>query len=88
MKYFIIVFLTTLFVIGFVWQNVEVVKIKLEYQKLNKMADDIYREKDILVYKIEKYRNIEVVKNKAQLAGYKELSPKNIVVVSVDDEKR
>jgi len=86
MRYFVIVFLTTLFVIGFVWQNVEVVKIKMEYQKLNKIAEDLYKDKDILIYQIEQHKNSDVIKEKARAAGYKELNPKNMIVVSVEED--
>ena len=85
MRYFVIVFLMTLFVIGLVWQNVEVVKIKLEYRKLNQMADELYKERDLLVYKIESRKNIDFAKDQAT-KGYKELRPNDIAVVVVNEK--
>ena len=85
MRYFIIVFFMSLFVIGFAWQNVEVMKIKLEYKKLNKTAARLNKKKDVLMYRIEKYRNIEVVRDYARTRGYREIGPENMVVVTVDE---
>ncbi|MCL1911306.1 MAG: hypothetical protein FWG13_03780 [Leptospirales bacterium] len=87
MRYFLIVFLMTLFVIGLVWQNVEVVKIKLEYRKLNQLADDLYKERDLLLYKLESGKNIDFVREQAA-GGYKELRPDDIAVVVVDEKNR
>ena len=77
----------TLFVIGLVWQNVEVVKIKLEYRKLNQLADDLYKERDLLLYKLESGKNIDFVREQAA-GGYKELRPDDIAVVVVDEKNR
>jgi len=83
-RYFVIVFLMTLFVIGLVWQNVEVVKIKLECRKLNRLADELYKERDLLLYKIEGRKNIDFVKEAAW--GYRRLRPDDIAVVVVDEK--
>ena len=87
MRYFIIVFLMTLFVIGLVWQNVEVVKIKLEYRKLNRLADELYKQRDFLLYKIESKKNINFVKEQAA-KGYRELRPNDIAVITVDEKDK
>jgi hypothetical protein len=77
----------TLFVIGFVWQNVEVVKIKHEYKKLNQIAEELYKERDVLLYKIEQKKNIDLIRERAGAEGYKELRPDNMVIVSVDEDE-
>ena len=41
MKYFSVVFLICLFVIAYVWQNIEVMKIKMEYKKLVKVEQEL-----------------------------------------------
>ena len=87
MRYFVIVFLMTLFVIGLVWQNVEVVKIKLEYKRLNQLADELYKERDLLLYKIASKKNTDFAKKQAA-QGYKELRPDDITVVVVDEKDK
>jgi hypothetical protein len=64
---------------------VEVMKIKLEYKKLNKTVEELNKRKDILLYKIERYKNISVVRDYARSKGYKEINPGNMVVVTVDE---
>ena len=78
----------TLFVIGLVWQNVEVVKIKLEYRKLNQLVDELYRERDLLLYKIESgKKNADFLKERTA-QGYRALHPDDITVIAVDEKNR
>ena len=87
MRYFVIVVLMTLFVIGLVWQNVEVVKIKLEYRKLNQLADELYKGRDLLLYKIGSGKDIDLVKSQAA-QGYRELRPDDIAIIVVDEKNK
>ena len=77
----------TLFVIGLVWQNIEVVKIKLEYKKLNQLADELYKERDLLLYKITSKKNADFAKKQAA-QGYRELRPDDITIVVVDEKDK
>jgi len=85
-RYFVIVFLMTFFVIGLVWQNVEVVKIKLEYRKLNRLVDELYKERDLLLYRLEiGKKNTDFLKERSA-QGYRELRPNDITIVAVDEK--
>ena len=85
MKYFIIILLLSAFLIGFVWQNIEVVKIKLAYAKMQEECSDIYKQKDFLRVQLERMRSIPNVE-RAMLGNerYKRITPTDIDVLRVD----
>lgn len=85
MRYFFIVSLLTAFVIGLVWQNLEVVKIKMEYKKLGNAAENLYKSRDLLLYNIERYKKLDIVENKAKALGFREVAPDNVVIINASE---
>ncbi len=81
MKYFGIIVLLFVFFIGLAMQNMEVVKIRIEYKRLIKEASELYRIKDMLMYRIEQYKHIGRVSAKALEEGCETIGPENIVVI-------
>ena len=79
MKYFTIVLLLSAFLIGFVWQNIEVVKIKLEYDKIQEECSKVYKRNDLLKISLERLRSISNVE-KVVLGNnaYKRITPVDI----------
>jgi len=50
-----------LLVVFYVWQNVEVMKINLEYQRKSYQEISFLKEHDRLIYELEKLRKMEII---------------------------
>ena len=79
--------LIMLFVILYVWQNIGVMKIKMEYQNLRRMEMEMIRKNDRLRYEIERFRRMEVVENYAQKNGMKNITPQDFDLVVYKGQK-
>mgnify|MGYP006925666573 FL=1 len=86
-RYFLIAMLIMLFVILYVWQNIGVMKIKMEYQNLRRMEMEMIRKNDRLRYEIERFRRMEVVENYAQKNGMKNITPQDFDLVVYKGQK-
>lgn len=71
----------SLFAIMYVWQNIEVMKIKMDYMELVRVEKQIIKENDRLIYEIEKYKTIKNIKNYAEERGMKEITPEDFDVL-------
>ena len=79
MKYPIIVLLLIIFLIAFVWQNIEVVKIKLEYAKMEEEGSSLYKQRNFLKIKLERLRSIpNVERTVSGNPAYKRITPVDI----------
>lgn len=86
MKYFSIAFLLTVFVILYVWQNVEVMKIRMDFRRLNKTSLELTMENDRIRYNIERYRHLDIIEKRAERQGREKMKPTDVVVL-VEKEK-
>jgi hypothetical protein len=77
----------SLFVIGFAWQNVEVMKMKLEFRRLGLMAAELRKRNDLLLYQIERYRRMDVVSGQASARGGRGINHDDIISVTVDENE-
>jgi hypothetical protein len=77
----------SLFVIGFAWQNVEVMKMKLEFRRLGLSAAELRKRNDLLLYQIERYRRMDVVSGQARAMGCRGINPGDIISVTVDENE-
>jgi hypothetical protein len=87
MKYLTIVLLLSVFLIGFVWQNIEVVKIKLEYKKMQEECSNIYKRNDLLKINLERLRTISKIEK--AISGddrYKKITPADIDSLKADSK--
>ena len=85
MKYLTIVLLLSVFLIGFVWQNIEVVKIKLEYKKMQEECSNIYKRNDLLKINLERLRTITRIERAVSSDDrYKKITPADIDSIRVD----
>ena len=85
MKYFSIVFTISLFVVFYVWQNIEMMKMKMDYKKLINTEKEITVVNDKLKFEYEKLRNIRNMEANADKNNLRQLSPADLVVVKIDD---
>lgn len=81
MKYFIIAFLIILFVIFYVWQNIEVMKLKIEFRGALMKEQQLVTDMDRLWYEIERYKTMEVVEAYAKRIGMRSVTPNDFVVI-------
>jgi len=85
MKYFTIVLLLSAFLVAFVWQNIEVVKIKRESDKMQKECSDIYKQNDFLKIQLERLRSISnIEKTVSGDERYKRITPNDIDFLRID----
>ena len=84
-KYFIIILLLSTFLIAFVWQNIEVVQIRLEYNKMQAERSNLYRQNDILKVEIEKLRSIPNVQRAvSNNERFRQITPADIDSLRAD----
>ncbi len=74
-----------MFVVAYVWQNIEVMRVKMNYRKLQADERAMVNKNGRLVYEIEKLRNYQSVSRIAQSKGYKKISPSDIDVIFLLD---
>jgi len=77
-KYFFVTFLISTFVIIYVWQNIEVMKIKMTYNRLLESEKVLADEQQKLRYEFEKRRNFENIKKVAGSRGFKQIEPEDV----------
>jgi len=86
MKYFTIVFMISIFVVFYVWQNIEMMKIKMDYKKLIRTEQEITVVNDKLKFEFERLRNFRSIEANADKSNLKAISPSDLVVIKIDDE--
>ncbi len=75
----------SLFVILYVWQNIEVVQIKMKNRELSRAAGQLVRDRDRLLYEIERYRRMEAVEDYARKNGFRPMLPGDAIVLVVNE---
>ncbi len=76
-----VAFLMMIFVVLYVWQNISMMKIRMECRDLVKKERELFKEHDRLLYEIERLRNIDVVEEIALRRGMERITPLNMKVV-------
>lgn len=81
MKYFLIALMIILFVIFYVWQNIEVMQLKLELRESLKTERQLVTDMDRLKYEIEKYKTMGVVEAYVKSSGMRPVTPNDFIVI-------
>ena len=88
-KYFLIVFSINLFAIAYVWQNIEVMKLKMDYRKALVDERDINNRNDRLKYEIARFKRIDVIEEYARRVGMRKITPDDFdIIVTGKQSKR
>jgi hypothetical protein len=74
----------SLFVILYVWQNIEVVQIGMKNRALSRTAAQLAKDNDRLLYEIERYRRMEAVEDHARKNGFRSMLPGDVNVLVID----
>ncbi len=77
-----------LFVVLYIWQNVEVMKMKMDYGREAEVEAGLIRQNDRLRYEIETLRRMNVIEEYARSRGMHALTPGDIDVVDLRGKKR
>ena len=87
MKHFGIVFVMSLFVILYVWQNIEIMKTKMDYKKMVKTEHALTERNAKLKFELEKLRNFSSMESNAGRIGLSRIKPSDVIVVKEDAGK-
>ena len=75
----------SLFVILYVWQNIEITKIELEHKNLLNREKQLVRDNDYLLYEIERFRRMDVIQDFARKNGLRPILPDDFEVMIIDE---
>jgi cell division protein FtsL len=85
-KYFGTAFAIVVFVIFSVWQNIEVMKIRIDVGRLEKTEREIIKKNDSILYKIEKMKRIERISSSAEERKIKKITTDDLVVLKIKND--
>ncbi len=78
----------SLFVVVYVWQNIEMMKLKMDYRRLVNSAKEAAESNDKLKYEFERLRNFTRIESNADKNGVREIGPADLVVIKIDEAPR
>jgi len=85
-RYVTIVLVVMVFVIMYVWQNIEVMRLKMEYRETRSREIDLVKKNDRLLYEICKMNNLDNIREYAGRYGLKPLGAHDVTVIRVEEE--
>ena len=88
MKYFLIVIMMSFFIITYVWQNIEIMKMKMEYRKLIDVEMDISEENDRIRFNLESLRNFRNMKSFAEQNRLKQIGPDDVISINISSRNK
>jgi len=87
MKYFMVVFMMSVFVLLYVWQNIEVMRMKMDYRKLIKVEHELTEENKRHLAELERLRNFRTVENAVAGKGVRRMEPQDMLVLKNEEKK-
>lgn len=87
MKHFAVVFVMSLFVILYVWQNIEIMKTKMDYKRMVKTEHALSERNAKLKFELEKLRNFSSIESKAGRSGLSRIKPSDVIVIKEETGK-
>ncbi len=78
-----IIVLTGTLAVGYVWQNIEVVKLRMEYERLTNEEIRLAMKNNALRYEIERHRRMPLMEKWASSHGWKKAGPKDLEVLVI-----
>ena len=85
MKYFSIALMISIFVVFYVWQNIEMMRMKMDYKKLIRTEKEITDVNDKLKYELERLRTFDHIEANAGKSGLRHISPEDLVVIKINE---
>lgn len=87
MKHFGMVFVMSLFVILYVWQNIEIMKTKMDYKKMIRTEHALAEKNAKLKFELERLRNFSSMESNAGKIGLSRIKPSDVIVIREDTGK-
>lgn len=75
----------SIFVVFYVWQNIEMMKMKMDYKKLIRTEKEITVVNDKLKFEYERLRSFRYIEANADTNNLKYISPADLVVIKIDE---
>jgi uncharacterized membrane protein len=85
MKYFSIVVLISLFVVVYVWQNIEMMKIKMDYKRLMKTEKEVIQVNDRLRFECGKLKSFRFIEADAAKNNLRHITPADLITIKIDE---
>ena len=85
MKYFSIVVLISLFVVVYVWQNIEMMKIKMDYKRFMKSEKEVIQVNDRLRFECERLKSFRYIEADAAKNNLRQVTPADLITVKIED---
>lgn len=85
-RHFIVVIAICIFFIVYIWQNIEVMKIKMGFNRLITAEKQIIRDRNRILGEIESLRKIDVIEARARELNLKRISRDDFIVLMLNDE--
>ncbi len=87
MKYLGLVLCINLMVIAYVWQNIEVMRLRMQIRDTRLAQLDLMQENDHIRYEIERRRTMKAVESYARDNGLRRWKPGDIEVIVIPEMK-
>lgn len=87
MKYFMIVAMMSVFVLLYVWQNIEVMRMKMEYRKLINVEHELTEENKRSLSELERLRNFRTVESAVAGRGVRRMGPQDVLILKNEEKK-
>lgn len=84
-RYTVLVMVMIFFVILYVWQNIEIMQMKMQYDKSVEYKKELIKRRDRLLYDIERYRRLSLVEAYAEQNGLRRMTPNDAVRIIKED---
>lgn len=75
-----------IFVMLYIWQSIEVRRIKVDCIALVKKQEKLVRESDSYIYAIERLRRMDIVEANAEELGMRPVTGSDLVPIEVDSK--
>ena len=77
-----------IFMVLYVWQNIEMMWMKMDYNKVLGIERKLVIENDRLRYEIEKLRRLDLIIKKAEADGMKRITPRDFETIVIKKNKQ
>ncbi len=85
-RYTTVVLVVIVFVILYVWQNIEVMRMKMSYRDSRSQEIELIKKNDRLRYEISKLNRLEAIRQYARSNGLRPVNENDITILKLDDK--
>lgn len=76
------------FIITYVWQNIEIMKMKMDYRKLINVEMELSEKNDRIRYNLESFRSFRHMKRFAEKNRLKQIGPDDVININIDSRDK